>query len=82
MDKSEVDELMTMSVTQVQWCSAPWHDKRTNTRITNALRRNGINTIAQLVTYSRTDLIHRDGIGDICLRLIVNKLHKMGLKLK
>lgn len=71
-------------VKDVDWRVDPWVDRRTNTRIVNALQRNGIHTIEQLVQRRYKDFRAGmfPGIGEICLKLIVRKLHKMGLRLK
>lgn len=78
MVQREVD----IKIKDVQWCTAPWQDPRTDTRINHLLARNGIETVEQLLTYSRKDLARINGLGKICLRSIVNKLHAMGLQLK
>ena len=59
-----------------------WIDRRTNTRIRNALQRAGIHTVAELVARTRREVEAIPGIGIVCTVVIEKKLAKMGLKLR
>jgi DNA-directed RNA polymerase subunit alpha len=49
------------------------------TRITNVLRRNGITTIQELVSYTREELLERvSGLGEQSLQQIEERLREMG----
>ena len=49
------------------------------TRITNVLRRNGITTIQELVSYTREELLERvSGLGEQSLQQVEERLREMG----
>ena len=49
------------------------------TRITNVLRRNGITTIQELISYTREELLERvSGLGEQSLQQIEERLREMG----
>lgn len=59
-----------------------WIDRKTNTRIRNALQRAGVFTVAELVARTRREVEAIPGIGIVCTVVIEKKLAKMGLKLR
>lgn len=59
-----------------------WIDRKTNTRIRNALQRAGIHTVSQLIELTRREVEAVPGIGIVCTVVIEKKLKKMGLKLR
>ncbi len=53
------------------------------TRIVNVLRRNGIVTVQELISYTREELLERvSGLGEQSLQLIIDRLHELGFLLR
>lgn len=59
-----------------------WVDRKTDTRIRNALQRFGVHTVSQLIELTRREVEAVPGIGIVCTVVIEKRLHRMGLRLR
>ena len=53
-----------------------------STRTVDALTRNGIVTIADLINYTEKDLMTMQGFGNDCLMEVISLVDTLGLRLK
>lgn len=56
--------------------------ERLSTRTVDALTRNGIVTIADLINYTEKDLMAIQGFGNDCLMEVISLVDTLGLRLK
>ena len=62
-------------------CARLVDDLELSVRSSNCLRRENIQTVGELITYSETDLLHIPHFGRRSLREVKEVVHNLGLKL-
>lgn len=62
--------------------SVPWYELHLSTTAQNRLGEHGIDTIGDLIKYSRRDLLNLRGIGYGVVKEIESELKKYGFKLR